>query len=143
MINDKIASAHIKNLGQAFQNKIKKQIIETFSKYFPEYFTEKDDITSCPSCSHGEDIKLSHRLRKILPVSIECKSRQNEFKQINKYYRQAVRHTNSLGRTDDIIPILFTKRGTQDSLGVLDSQHLINLLLELALYKKILKEKKE
>ena len=35
MINDKIASAYIKNLGQAFQNKIKKQIIETFSKYFP------------------------------------------------------------------------------------------------------------
>ena len=139
-VRDSVASAYIKNVGQAFQNKIKKQIIDTFSQDFPNCLSNRDDITSCPSCNHGEDIKLSNRFRAIFPVSIECKHRTKEFKLLNGYYDQAVRHTNSLGRTDDIIPILFTKRGTQDSLGVLDSRHLINLFLELALLKKKLQE---
>ena len=77
-VRDSVASAYIKNVGQAFQNKIKKQIIDTFSQDFPNCLSNRDDITSCPSCNHGEDIKLSNRFRAIFPVSIECKKNENK-----------------------------------------------------------------
>lgn len=46
-----------------------------------ETFKEGSDISSCVSCGHGEDIWLSDKLRKLFPVSTECKFRTEDYKQ--------------------------------------------------------------
>ena len=140
MIKDKFTSHLRKEKGQAFQSRCKKYIVETFFRKF-SHLVDNKDITSCPSCHHGEDLWLSDELREILPVSIECKYRATDYKHINKNYDQAVEQTRKLARTDSIIPLLFIKRGTQDALAVLRIQHLLDLYLELAEVKEQLKEK--
>ena len=139
MIRDKITSHLRKEKGQAFQKKCVNYIKQIFFKVFPE-LDDITDITSCPSCKHGEDIWLSNRLRALLPVSIECKDRSKEFKLINQYYKQAVDQTRKLGRTDNISPLLITKRGSHDALGVLHLQDLLNLYLKVAMLEKQIKE---
>ena len=79
-------------------------------------------------------------MRALLPVSIECKDRSKEFKLINQYYKQAVDQTRKLGRTDNISPLLITKRGSHDALGVLHLQDLLNLYLKVAMLEKQIKE---
>ena len=140
MIKDKFTSHLRKEKGQAFQYRCKKYIVETFFRKF-SHLVDNKDITSCPSCVHGEDLWLSNELREILPVSIECKYRATDYKHINKNYDQAVEQTRKLARTDSIIPLLFIKRGTQDALAVLRIQHLLDLYLELAEVKEQLQEK--
>jgi len=56
-----------KNKGRIFQQHVAKKVREFFN--LPE-----DDVVSRPLGSGGEDLMLSNRARKILPVSWECKA---------------------------------------------------------------------
>ena len=116
-------------------------ILDSFFKRFPD-LQEGKDISSCPSCMHGEDIWFSEKLRSILPVSIECKYRTTDYKLVNKNYTQAVEQTKKLG-IPNIKPVLAIKRANQDALMVMSIQDYLNLFLERAELEMQLKKDME
>ena len=138
MIRDSHTSNQRKEKGQAFQRRVLNTIVDTLFPSFP--YLNREDISSCPSCKHGEDIKMSDRLRAVAPVSIECKYTSKEYKLLTKHFDQTVDQTIKLGRTDNIMPLLTVKRSVRDTLGVMALTDILTLIKENALLKRQLQE---
>ena len=138
MIKNSTTSQERKEKGQAFQSRVMRMIKNAFFKKFPNLVD--NDISSCPSCCHGEDISLSKLFRSIFPVSIECKYRTTDYKLVNKNYSQAVEQTLKLGILN-IKPVLAIKRANQDALMVMSIKDYLDLFAERAELEKQVKNK--
>ena len=139
MIRTATESHRRKSVGERFQKIVRNAILYKFLPTFS--FLSKDDVTSCPMCGHGEDIKLAERLRMILPVSIECKyCKAKGLKQVFDWYDDSVSNTNRLARVQDTIPILAMQRGKHYPLWVLSQDDALSLFHQLAELKEKVKE---
>ena len=127
MIKNSATSQERKEKGQAFQSRVMRMIKSAFFKKFPNL--ADNDISSCPSCCHGEDISLSKLFRSIFPVSIECKYRTTDYKLVNKNYSQAVEQTQKLA----------IKRAGQDALMVMSIKDYLDLFTERAVLEEQVK----
>ena len=136
MIKNSTTSQERKEKGQAFQSRVMRMIKNAFFKKFPNL--ADDDISSCPSCCHGEDISLSKVFRSIFPVSIECKYRTTDYKLVNKNYSQAVEQSQKLG-IPNIKPVLAIKRAGQDALMVMSIKDYLDLFTERAVLEEQVK----
>lgn len=133
MITTRAESNKRKASGKAFQDRHMKKILEAFSSVFP--FLTSEDISSCPSCNHGEDIKLSDRFRSLYPVSTECKHGATKYKELYREYNQAVKQTNLLARTDDIIPKLTVQGSNNEALVVVSESDWLSVMIDRAVLK--------
>ena len=118
MVRDKLESLKRKIKGQDFQQKVLRKMLDKATS-IDETFKEGSDISSCVSCGHGEDIWLSDKLRKLFPFSTECKFRIEDYKTIRQHYTQALRQTNQLTRTDNIIPHVIINNALNSALSVI------------------------
>ena len=142
MVRDKLESLKRKIKGQDFQQRVLRKMLDKATS-IDETFKEGSDISSCVSCGHGEDIWLSDKLRNLFPVSTECKFRTEDHKTIRQHYTQAVRQTNQLARTDNIIPHVVINHGVGSALSVINLDHLLDLLATNHLLKSKIKEQTE
>mgnify|MGYP001334539563 CR=1 FL=1 len=134
MITTKAESDKRKATGKAFQDRHRRAVLNAFQNEFPEL--TGNDISSCPSCQHGEDIKLSEYFRSIYAVSTECKSGASKYKELYREYYQAVKQTNSLAIADDIIPQLTVQGSNNEALVVVSESDWLNVMVGLAVLKK-------
>ena len=63
-----------------------------------------------------------------------------DYKTIRQHYTQAVRQTNQLARTDNIIPHVVINHGVSSALSVIKLDHLLDLLAIIHLLKSKIKE---
>ena len=110
-----------KNKGKRLQNLVKTEILSRFLE-----FTE-DDIISAPAGVPGEDLIFSSELRKILPISIECKSR-NKFS-IYKYFEQAKSNCKENN------PVLIIKQDRSEPLAIIDFNFFMDLVERYTLWR--------
>lgn len=82
---------------------------------------EPDDVKSTTMGESGEDIQLSPAARKLVPLSIECKSRKG----IASYswYEQA-----QANAPKGMEPIVVMKKDRKPPLVLVDAEHYFNLL---------------
>ena len=131
MIRTAAESHRRKSIGERFQKLVRSSILEKFIDICP--WLSAEDITSCPMCKHGEDLKFTERLRMIFPVSIECKYCTTKgLKQVFDWYDDSVRNTTKLARVLDTIPILAMQRGKHVPLWVMSQDDALNLFHKLA-----------
>lgn len=103
-----------KQKGRKFQQFIRDLILKTFKELEP------DDCRSTSMGAGGEDVLLSPRARKLLPISIECKHRKSF--SIYSIYEQAKANA---GKYE---PVVFLKGNHKQPLAVVDAEYLINLM---------------
>lgn len=77
---------------------------------------DEDDVRSTPGGVQGEDIQLSSAARKILPLSIECKSRESVA--VYAWYKQAKGNTPK-----NCEPILVIKQNREKPLVIVDAEY--------------------
>lgn len=100
--------------GRNLQKYVVERILASFSSL------DRDDCSSRSMGASGEDILLSPKARKCLPISIECKNRASF--SVYKDYEQA--KTNSRGYE----PVLVIKSNRQTPLVVVELDHYLGLL---------------
>jgi hypothetical protein len=103
-----------KQKGRKFQQFIRDLIL----KYFKEL--EPDDCRSTSMGAGGEDVLLSPRARKLLPISIECKHRKSF--SVYSIYEQA---QSNAGKYE---PVVFLKGNHKQPLAIVDAEYLIKLM---------------
>jgi hypothetical protein len=109
----KTSSAKAK--GRTFQQWVRDQILARFN-------LEQDDVRSVSMGASGEDILLSPAARRVVPLSIECKSREKIA--VYGFYEQA--KDNAKGYE----PCLFIKQNRSKPLVVVDAEYFLELLKE-------------
>lgn len=92
--------------GKNFQKEIVQAILEMFPTLEP------DDVQNRSMGAQGEDIMLSPKARKLLPISIEAKCQES----LN--FWQAFKQAESNAKT--YIPILIARRNRTKPLVVMD-----------------------
>ena len=97
---------------------LQKYVVSRILHYFPSLQT--DDALSRSMGAGGEDIILSPAARKLVPISIECKSKKSYA--VYKDYRQA---TANCG---DVEPILIIKQNLDKPLAIMDLNYFLELL---------------
>lgn len=102
-----------KNKGKSYQNWVRDKILE----YFPSL--EPDDVKSTSMGAGGEDVLLSPAARKLIPYTIECKSRARIA--VYEWYEQAKGHK-------DHEPLVFVKGNHKLPLVILSAEHFLKLL---------------
>ena len=100
--------------GRRLQNWVRDDLLKRFPKF------NDNDIMCAIMRERGEDIKLSNKARKSIPISIECKN-QDTFKNLYKAYGQSC--YNSKGKLE---PIVFVKMNQQEPLVVLDAKYFLD-----------------
>lgn len=110
----KASSAKAK--GRNLQKYVVTAILRVFTSL------EVDDVTSRSMGANGEDVLLSPRARKYLPISLECKSHAKYA--VYKDYAQA--KDNASGYT----PILIIKQNNSKPLAIMDLDYFMELLYE-------------
>jgi len=108
-----VKTSSAKNKGRLLQNWVR----DTICRVFP---LELDDVRSTSMGKGGEDIQLSPQARKLLPLSIECKS-VARFAGY-KYLDQAV--SNSKGYQ----PIAVVKANRRSPIVLIDAEYFFSLL---------------
>ena len=126
--------------GLAFQQRVRKKILEVFTKYFPDL--KSDGIRSCEACLNGSDIILSRSWRSKLPVSIECKFSMKNYKSIKKDWLQAVRQVERMEVEEKIYPVLSVTGGHQLTFMILEINDWLELFSETARLREELEELK-
>lgn len=106
----KIKTSSRKAKGRALQQYVRDLILARHPSLEP------DDVKSTPMGSNGEDVQLSPAARKLLPVSIECKSRASWA--VTGPYRQA--KNNAPKGTE---PVLVIKANREKPLAVVDAEY--------------------
>lgn len=104
-----MSAASSKAKGRRLQQWVRDLILKLWPTLHP------DDVRSTAMGQGGEDVQLSPAARKLLPVSIECKSYKSVA--IYKWYDQAVENCPK-GST----PILVCKSDRRKPLVVLDAE---------------------
>ena len=105
-----------KNKGRLLQKYVVGRILHYFTSL------SDGDISSRSMGAGGEDILLSTAARKILPISIECKSKKAIA--IYKDYSQAKANATTYE------PILIVKQNGDKPLAIINLEYLLNLLEE-------------
>ena len=126
--------------GFAFQQRVRRKILDVFTRYFPDLST--DGIRSCDACLNGSDIILSPSWRKRIPVGIECKFKATNYNSIKKDWLQAVRHVERMESADPIYPVLSITGGHQLTFMVMEIDHWVEVFSELAQLREELEENK-
>jgi hypothetical protein len=104
-----------KSKGRNLQQWTRDQILNIFSKDL-----ENDDVRSVSMGVSGEDLLLSPKARRFLPISLECKSRAAI--SVYGFYEQA--KTNSKGYE----PVCVVKQNRSSPLVVVDAEYFFKLL---------------
>ena len=106
--------------AKAKGRRLQQDVIQLLLKYFPEL--EPDDVINTSMGAGGEDIKLSPKARKCLPVSIECKN----VEKVNIWasYEQAKANAKEWE------PLLVIKRNRTKPLAVVDLEWFLNMLAD-------------
>jgi hypothetical protein len=111
----KLKPSSAKSKGRSLQQWTRDQILSTFSEDL-----EYDDIRSVSMGVSGEDLLLSPKARRFLPISVECKSRAAI--SVYGFYEQA--KTNAKGYE----PICVIKQNRSSPLVVVDAEYFFKLL---------------
>lgn len=106
--------ASAKNKGRSLQKWVREFLLELFPNL------EADDIKSTSMGVSGEDIQLSPAARKLIPYSIECKSRNKMV--VYTMYEQARKNSKTYE------PILVIKEDRQKPLVVVDAEYFFKLM---------------
>ena len=104
-----------KQKGRLLQQWVRDKLYE----YFPSL--EEGDIKSTSMGAGGEDVQLSPTARKLIPYSIECKSRTTVA--VYGWYGQA--KANAPKGTE---PIVVVKQNHAKPLVLVDAEHFIHLM---------------
>lgn len=110
----KTSSAKAK--GRNLQKYVRDRILHYFNTL------TNDDVSSRSMGAAGEDILLSQAARKLLPISIECKSHAKYA--IYKDYSQA---STNAGTYE---PLLIIKQNNSKPLAIIDLNYFLELLHE-------------
>lgn len=104
--------------AKAKGRRLQQDVIQLIFKYFPDL--EEDDLQSRSMGASGEDIMMSPKARKYLPVSIEAKNQEK----VNVWasYEQAKDNSKSYE------PMLVIKRNHTKPLVVVDLEWFLNML---------------
>ena len=105
-----------KNKGRLLCKVVKKLVLD----YYPSL--EEDDIKVTSSGATGEDLSFSPKARKVLPLSIECKSRNR----ISVYAWLDQAGTNA----GDYIPMVVARGNNKRPIAIIDLEDLFDLLKE-------------
>lgn len=100
--------------GRNLQKLVRDKILESFPTL------TADDVRSTSMGSSGEDIQLSPEARKLVPYSIECKSKATS--QLHTYYKQAKSNSGTH------IPMVVVKKDRDVVLVAVEFQHFLDLL---------------
>ncbi len=100
--------------GRNLQKYVAERILLNFAELQP------DDVKSTSMGNSGEDVQLSPTARKILPISIECKSHARYA--IYKDYEQAQHNAKHYQ------PVVIIKQNKSQPLAVIDFNFLLKLL---------------
>ena len=98
---------------------LQQHVRDTILKANPEL--EPDDVKSTGMGQGGEDVQLSPYARKLVPLSIECKSRAAFA--VYKDYEQAVSNTK-----EGLEPVLVIKGNRKKPLAMVDLDYFIQLV---------------
>jgi len=96
--------------GRRLQNWVRDLLLQKY------HSLEPDDIRSAPMGVNGEDIQLSPLARKLLPVSIECKS--NKKMALYSWYDQAKSNTPK-----GCEPIVIAKGDRKNPVVIIDAKY--------------------
>lgn len=102
-----------KSKGRRGQQLVRDAIL----KAFPQLTT--DDVRSTSMGATGADILLSQAAKKMVPYSIEVKTKSRS--QIHTYYEQAKLH-------DDLEPLVVVKKDRDIPLAIVSLEHFIKLI---------------
>ncbi len=102
-----------KQKGRVFQQRVRDNLLEVFPNLEP------DDIKSTSMGAQGEDVQLSPVARKVIPYTIECKSRSRIA--VYEWYDQAKGHK-------DHEPLVFIKANHKQPLVIMSAEHFIKIL---------------
>lgn len=95
---------------------LQKLVVEKILNKHPSL--DESDVRSCPMGSHGEDIQLSQEARKLLPLSIECKSKASWafYKYLDQAWSNAPKGTEG---------ILVAKANHKSPVAILDLDYFL------------------
>lgn len=110
----KIRVASAKSKGRRLQQWVRDTILSLFPSLEP------DDVKSTSMGAGGEDVQLSPAARKLLPISVECKSYSKIG--VYKWYDQAI--SNCPPGSE---PVLVVKMDRKKPLVVVDADHYFKL----------------
>lgn len=102
---------------------LQKHVVARILHYFE--WLKPDDVTSRSMGSGGEDILLSPKARKALPISLECKN--NKQIAVYKFYEQAQQNAK------DYEPVVVIKQNNARPLALVDLDVFLMLAKETAL----------
>lgn len=107
--------------GKAKGRRLQQWVRDLVLSLFPSL--EPDDVKSTAMGQGGEDVQLSPAARRLLPVSIECKS----YSKVASYnwYDQAVANCPKGSE-----PVLVMKMDRRKPLVVVDAEHYFKLMEE-------------
>ncbi len=97
---------------------LQKYVVSRILHYFKDL--ETDDVSSRSMGASGEDILLSPRARRCLPISLECKSHARYA--IYKDYLQA---QNNCG---DNAPVVIIKQNNSKPLALMDLEYFLKVM---------------
>lgn len=106
-----------KNKGKALQNLVAQKI----RKMLEPFGVEPPDVKSTTMGESGEDVQLSPFARRLLPISVECKSHARMA--LYSFWEQATDEADNKGTT----PILVVKANRKKPLVVVDLDYWIKL----------------
>ena len=105
--------------GFIFESRVCRTILRVFNKWLG-----KADAKPTPMSNNGEDIILSKKAIKLLPISLECKDHKNRYGGTYDIYEQA--EGNAKGNEPvGVITDSFNKRPV---LAIVSLDHYLNLL---------------
>lgn len=104
-----------KNKGKLLQNKVRDGLLERFNEL------ESDDVKSTTMGEGGCDVQLSPAARKLIPLSIECKSLAKFA--FYKHYDQAVANT-----IDGTEPVVVAKANRRQPVAIVDLAYFLDLI---------------
>ena len=104
-----------KNKGKLLQNTVRDAILERFEEL------ERDDVKSTTMGEGGCDVQLSPAARKLVPLSVECKSLAKFA--FYKHYDQAVANT-----IDGTEPVLVAKANRRKPVAIVDLDFFLDLM---------------
>ena len=113
-VRSKISVASAKGKGRRLQQWVRDTILSLFHELEP------DDVKSTSMGASGEDIQLSPAARRLLPISVECKSYAKVG--VYKWYDQAI--SNCPAGSE---PVLVVKMDRKKPLVVVDADHYFKL----------------
>ena len=111
-----ISVASRKSKGRALQQFVRDSIIDLLKPYG----VVADDVRSTSMGASGEDVQLSPLAKRLLPVSVECKS--HKAMAIYTWWSQCLSNTKAGER-----PLLVIKINQKKPLAVMDYQDYIEL----------------